>query len=104
MVALSSGTGKGSGDKDVHPTESPLLRELSADIQDALAHETSMLDVVLASRRRGVINRDAVCCLLTKCLHDVSSAIHAIPYLFALLLGFLFLFAFMLGFKIDQSC
>jgi hypothetical protein len=74
-----------------------LLREPSADAEDALAHETIALDVALASGHGGVINHDNVCGLLIEWLRDVSSAILAIPYLFALLLGFLFLFLSMLG-------
>jgi hypothetical protein len=63
-----------------------------------------VLDVALASGCRGAINRDVVCGLLTECLEDVSFAILAMLYSFALLLGFLFLFVSVLGFKIDQSC
>jgi hypothetical protein len=63
-----------------------------------------MLDIVLASGCRGAINHNAVCGLLTECLQDVSSGILVISYLFALLLGFLFLFVSVLGFEIDQSC
>jgi hypothetical protein len=48
MAASSTGTGKGSGGKDVCPIESPLLREPSADVEDALTHETNALDVALA--------------------------------------------------------
>jgi hypothetical protein len=39
---LSTGTGKTSGGKGVQTTEFPLLQEPSADIEDALAHETSV--------------------------------------------------------------
>jgi hypothetical protein len=63
-----------------------------------------VLDVALASGCGGAINRDVVCGLLTECLEDVSFAILAMLYSFALLLGFLFLFVSVLGFKIDQSC
>jgi hypothetical protein len=81
MVASSAGIGKGYGGKCVRTTESPLLREPSADVEDALTRETSALDIALASGHYG---------LLTECLQDVSSTILAMPYLFALLLGFYF--------------
>jgi hypothetical protein len=68
MAASSTGTGKGSGGKDVCPIESPLLREPSADVEDALTHETNALDVALALGHGGAINRDAICGLLTECL------------------------------------
>jgi hypothetical protein len=68
MVASSAGTGKGSGGKGVRTTESPLLREPSADIEHALNHETSALDIVLDSGHGEAINRDAICGLLTECL------------------------------------
>jgi hypothetical protein len=97
MVASSVGTGKGSRGKDVHPTESLLLRKLSVDAKDALPHKTS----ALASGHGGVINRDAIYGLLTECLQDVSSTVLVIQYLLGLLLGFLFLFASVLGFKIE---
>jgi hypothetical protein len=90
MVALSVGTNKCSGGKNVRPTKSPLLREPSADAKDALAHKTSVMDVVLASRRRGGINHDVVCGLLTECLEDVSFTILTMLYSFALLLVFYF--------------
>jgi hypothetical protein len=95
LVEVLGGTG-------VHITWSHTLREPSVDIEDALAHETSALDIALAAGCGGVINRDAVCGVLTECLQDVSSAILAMLYLFALLLGFLFVFVTVLGFKIDQ--
>jgi hypothetical protein len=104
MVASSVSTDKGSGGKDVHPTEPPLVRVQSADAEDALAHEISMLDVALALGRGRAINCVAICGLLTECLEDVSFAILTMLYSFALLLGFLFLFVSVLGFKIDQSC
>jgi hypothetical protein len=65
MVALSASTDKGSGGKNVHITECPLV---------AIA-----------------VSRDAVCGLLTECLEDVSFTILAMLYSFAsftLLLGF----------------
>jgi hypothetical protein len=88
MVASSAGTDKGFWGKGVCTTESPLLREPSTDIEHALNHETSVLDIALDSGHGEAINRDAVCGLLTECLQDISSAIVMIPYLFALLLGF----------------
>jgi hypothetical protein len=68
MVASFAGAGKGYGGKGVRTTKSPLLREPSADVEDALAHETSVLDIALASRHGEAINHDVVCGLLTKCL------------------------------------
>jgi hypothetical protein len=88
MVASSVGAGKGSRGKDVHPTESLLLRKLSVDAKDALPHKTSALDIALASGHGGVINRDAIYGLLTECLQDVSSTVLVIQYLLGLLLGF----------------
>jgi hypothetical protein len=104
MVASSTGTGKGPRGKGVRTTKSPLLREPSADVKDALAHETNVMDIALALEHRGAINCDIVCSLLTKCLQDVSSVVLVMPYLFALLLGFLLLFLSVVGFKIDKSC
>jgi hypothetical protein len=49
---------------------------------------TGVLDIVLTSRCRGAISRDAVYSLLTECLQDVSSTVPAMLCLFALLLNF----------------
>jgi hypothetical protein len=68
VVASSVGTGGGFGGISVCISGSPLLREPSVDIGDALAHETSVLDIVLASGHGGAINHDVVCGLLTECL------------------------------------
>jgi hypothetical protein len=64
-MASSTGAGKGSGDKDVRTTEPPLLQEPSADVEDALARETSALDLTLVLGCGGVINNGAICGLLT---------------------------------------
>jgi hypothetical protein len=90
MVVSFTGTGKAFGGKGVRATEFPLLWEPLADIEDALAYETSVLDIVLASGHGEAINHDVVCGLLTKCLQDVSSTILVMPYLFTSLLGFYF--------------
>jgi hypothetical protein len=95
MVASSACIGKGSRGKGVRTTESPLLREPSTDVEDAHAHETSVLDIAVASRCEEATNHDTVCGLLTKCLYNVSSAILAMPYLFALLLGFFYFSLFL---------
>jgi hypothetical protein len=83
VVAPPAGTAKGSECKDVHSTESPLSREPPAETEGLATHEASMLDIAVASRRRGTITQDAVCGLLTECLQDVSSTILVMPYLFA---------------------
>jgi hypothetical protein len=80
--------GKACGGKDVRLYESQLLQEPSVDVDDVLTCDSSMLDIALASRHGGDINRDAVCGLLTKCLQDVSSAIFTSFCLFALWIGF----------------
>jgi hypothetical protein len=66
MVTSSAGTSKGSSGKGVHTTESPLLQELLTDVEDALTHENSVLDIALALGHGGAINHDAVCGLLTE--------------------------------------
>jgi hypothetical protein len=68
VVAPSTDTGKGCGGKDVRLVESSLLQEPSADVEDALAHDTSVLDIALVLGRGGAINRNVVCGLLTECL------------------------------------
>jgi hypothetical protein len=73
----------------------------SVDVEDNFFHETGVLDTVLASGHGRAINRDAICGLLTECLHDVSSTIHMTLCLFALLLDFLFSFVFVLGNEIN---
>jgi hypothetical protein len=47
-----------------------------------------MIDVALASRHRGAIERNDLCDLLTDFLEDVRFAIFAVLCLFALLLNF----------------
>jgi hypothetical protein len=44
---------------------------------------TGVLDIALTLGRGGAVSRDAICGLLTKCLHDVSSAVPVMLYLFA---------------------
>jgi hypothetical protein len=83
IAALSASAAKDLGVEDVHTTESPSSREPPIEIEAALTRETSMLDIALALGRRGTINHDAVCGLLTECLQDVSFAILAMSYLFA---------------------
>jgi hypothetical protein len=77
------------------------VRDPSANVEDALACETGMLDIVLALGHRGTVNCDAVSGLLTEWLQDVSSAILAMLCLFALLLSFLFFFVSVPGYEID---
>jgi hypothetical protein len=79
---------KGRGGEDVCLTKSPSLREPSANVEGAITHDTSVVDVALASRPRGVINRDPVCSLVSECLQDVSSTILVILGLFTMLLCF----------------
>jgi hypothetical protein len=52
VVSPSTGATKGSSGKDVCTVESPSLSEPPAEVEDALAHETIMLDIVLASGHR----------------------------------------------------
>jgi hypothetical protein len=68
VVAPSTGTGKGCGGKNVCLAESSLLQEPSTDVEDALARDTSVLDIALVLGRRGAINHDTICGLLTECL------------------------------------
>jgi hypothetical protein len=49
-----------------------------------------MIDVALASRRGGTIDRDNLCGLLADCLQDVRFIVLVMLYLFTLLLDFYF--------------
>jgi hypothetical protein len=49
-----------------------------------------VIDVALASRHKGAIERDDLCGVLTDCLQDVIFTVLAMLYLFALLLDFYF--------------
>jgi hypothetical protein len=101
MIASSAGASRGSGGKDVHLTEPPLLGEPSPDVEDTQARGISVLDIVLTMGRGGAISRDTVCILLTECLQDVGCAIHPMLCLFPFLLDFLFFFVSILGYEID---
>jgi hypothetical protein len=57
---------------------------------EIIARGDGMIDVALASRRGGAIERDDLCGVLTDCLQDVRFAVLVILYLFALLLDFYF--------------
>jgi hypothetical protein len=94
VVVSSPGTGRDSRGISVRTTGSPLLQLSSVDIEDALVHETSALDIALASGCEGAINIGIVHGLLIECLPDVSSSILAMLYLVALLLGFLFFYMY----------
>jgi hypothetical protein len=69
--------------EDVHTTDSHSLREPPIEVETALTHDTSVLEIALASGHGVTINRDVVCGLLTECLQDVSFAILMMSYLFA---------------------
>jgi hypothetical protein len=88
VVSSPVGFDEGHGGEDVRLTKSLSMREPLANLEGAVTCDTSVVDVALASRPRGVIDRDSVCGLLNECLQDVSSAILTMLCLFAMLLCF----------------
>jgi hypothetical protein len=82
VVPPPTGGDKGSGHEDVH------VQKPSIDVEEIIVHEGGMIDVVLASRHRGAIERNDLCCLLTDCLQEVRFTILAVLRLLSLLLNF----------------
>jgi hypothetical protein len=60
------------------------------DVGEINVHEGGMINVVLTSRRRGAIEHDDLCGLLSDCLQDVRFTILAMIRLFALQQNFNF--------------
>jgi hypothetical protein len=81
LVPRPTGGDKGSGREDV------CVQKPSIDVEEIIIHEVGMIDVALASRRGGAIERNDLCGLLTDCLQDVRFTILAVLCLFALLLN-----------------
>jgi hypothetical protein len=75
---------RASKHQDVH-TEKVLIAS-----DEIIARGDGVIDVALASRRGGAIERDDLCGVPTDCLQDVRFDILAKLYLFALLLDFNF--------------
>jgi hypothetical protein len=82
VVPSSTSAGKGSRGEDVR------LQEPLIIVEGIVVCESGMIDVALASRHEGVVDRDVVCSLLIECLQDVRFAIVLMLCLFTLLLGF----------------
>jgi hypothetical protein len=95
-ISIDAGS-KESRREGVRAAKSPSPREPLADIETTTPHDTSMLETVLVSRCAGTVNHDAICGMLAECLHDVHSAMFAMPYLVVLM----FPCFFVLGCKID---
>jgi hypothetical protein len=77
------------------------VQKPSIDAEEIFVRKGGMIDVALALRCGGAIERNDLCGLLTDCLQDVRFTILVVLCLFALLLNFDFLFAFVIGHEID---
>jgi hypothetical protein len=84
MVAPPSSGDKGPVSEDVR------VQKPSIDVGEIIVREGGMIDVALASRHGGDIERNNLCGLLTDWLQDVTFTILTMLCLFALLLNFNF--------------
>jgi hypothetical protein len=81
---------EGSGHRDAR-----VDRRL-VDVEGIIIREGGVVDVALASRRRGAVERAELCGVRTDCLQDVKFIVPVLFYLFVLLLYFYFHFHLLL--------